>query len=87
MPTVPPPDIPSFTGMSPAASEALGAYLRRLSTWASQEIDKKVGKDEATPRIILSASDQKPPTTVFSVTVDHTGALAATAIPLGGGRP
>jgi hypothetical protein len=87
MPTQAPPDVPTFSGMSPPASQALSDFLRRLSTWAYQEIDKKVPKDEATAHVILSSSDQKPVTTIFAITVDHTGAITASPIPLGSGKP
>jgi hypothetical protein len=87
MPTTQPPDLPPLTGMSPAAAQTLGDYLRRLRTWAYQEVDRAIKKDEAAPQVILSASDQKNPTAIFSLTVDHTGATHVTQIPLGGGKP
>jgi hypothetical protein len=73
--------------MSPAAAQALSDYLRRLATWAYHEIDRKIGKDEATPGVLLSASDEKIPKHIFKLTVDHTGASHVTAVPLGGANP
>jgi hypothetical protein len=81
MPTVAPPDVPQ--GLDPTAA----AYLRRLATWAYQEIDKKVPKAEAVPQLLLSASDQKPPIAVHALTINAAGAIAATSVALGGGKP
>ena len=81
MPTQRPPDVPA-TVPQPVAD-----YLRRLATWAYQEIDRKIPKDEATLHVLLAPSDQKPPTTVFSITVDHTGAMKIASVALGGGKP
>jgi hypothetical protein len=87
MPTTPPPDVPSLTGMSPAASAALGAYLRRLSAWAGQEIDKKIGKDEPVPQVLLYPITQKTPTAVFGIVVNDSGVMATQPVPFGGGKP
>ena len=81
MPTQAPPDIPANVP-APVAD-----YLRRLSTWAYQELDRKISRNEATPAVLFSASDEKPPKHIFSLTVDHTGASHVTPVPLGGGAP
>lgn len=83
MPTQPPPDLPASSQISPLLSD----YLRRLSTWAFQEINKKVTKDEATPHVIFAASDQKQPTSTFKLTVDSTGTVGVSQVPLGKGKP
>jgi hypothetical protein len=87
MPTTPPPDVPSLAGMSPAANEALAAYLRRLAAWAAQEIDKKIGKTEPVPQIMLYPATQKTPQAVFAIVVNDTGIMATQRIPFGGGQP
>jgi hypothetical protein len=81
MPTTAPPDVPH--GLDPKAAD----YLRRLATWAFQEIDKKVPKAEAVPQLLLSASDQKPPTSIHALTINAAGAITATSVALGGGKP
>lgn len=87
MPTVPPPDVPAFTGMSPAAAQALGDYLRRLATWAGQEIDKKIGKAEPVPQVMLYPATQKTPQAVFGIVVNDSGVIATQRVPFGGGQP
>lgn len=87
MPTVPPPDVPNLSGMSPAASQALGDYLRRLATWAGQEIDKKIGKTEPVQQVMLYPVNQKTPTVVWSIVVNDAGVMATQRVPLGGGKP
>lgn len=87
MPTVPPPDVPSFSGMSPAASQALANYLRRLATWAGQEIDKKIGKTDPVQQIMLYPATQKTPQAVFAIIVNETGVIATQRVPFGGGQP
>jgi hypothetical protein len=81
MPTQAPPDIPANV------PKEVADYLRRLATWAYQEIDRKISKNEATPAVLFSASDEKIPVHVFKLTVDHTGASHVTAVPLGGANP
>ena len=81
MPTQAPPDIPS--GLDPKVAD----YLRRVNTWAFQEIDGKVSKTEPAPALMLSPSDQKQPNTVFRISVDSSGNLSTTQVPLGGGKP
>jgi hypothetical protein len=81
MPTQAPPDIPSK--VPPDVAD----YLRRLSTWAYQEIDRKISKNEATPGVLFSASDEKPPKHIFLLTVDHAGATHVTPVSLGGSNP
>jgi hypothetical protein len=81
MPTPPPPDPPA------SIPQPIADYLRRLSLWAYQELDGKVPKAEAVPQLLLSASDQKPPVAVHALTINAAGAIAATAVTLGGGKP
>jgi hypothetical protein len=81
MPTIAPPDVPP--GLDPKAAD----FLRRLATWAYQEIDKKVPKAEAVPQLLLSASDQKPPTSVHALTINALGSISVVSVPLGKGAP
>ena len=81
MPTSPPPEIPSDV------DPKLAGYLRRLGAWAFQEIDAKVPKNEAVAQLLLNPSDQKPPKTVYSLTVKSTAptVVQVTQVPLGKG--
>jgi hypothetical protein len=81
MPTSRAPDVP------PSVPQPIADYLRRLSLWAYQEIDKKISRDEGEPHVLLYPSDQKPPKAVFAVTVNSAGTIAATSAPLGTGKP
>ena len=81
MPTVPPPDVP------PNTPDNVADYLRRLRTWAFTELEKKIPKDEAVPQVLLSASDQRPPTKVHALTINAAGAIASTSVALGTGKP
>ena len=83
MPSTQAPDVPSL----PSMPQALIDYLRRLRTWAYQEIDDKIARTEAVPFVLLSASDEKNPTTVFKLSVDSSGAIQVTQVPLGRGKP
>jgi acyl-homoserine lactone acylase PvdQ len=87
MPTQAPPDVPLFPNMSPAASQALADYLRRLSTWAYQEINRKIAKDEATAHLILAAYDVKQNPNIFQIEVTSSGTLQANPVALGGANP
>lgn len=81
MPTQRPPDVP------PNVPQPVADYLRRLATWAYQEIDAKVPKEEAVPHLLLSPITQKPPTAIFEIVVNDAGAMATQRVPLGGGKP
>lgn len=81
MPTQRPPDVPSNV------PQPVADYLRRLATWAYQEIDAKIPKDEATAHLILAAYDVKANPKVFRIEVTNSGALQANDVPLGGGKP
>jgi hypothetical protein len=81
MPTTAPPDVP------PNTPQPVADYLRRFGTWAYQQIDSKVPQNAGVPSILLLPSDQKTPTTVFKLTVDSSGDLHVTKVPLGGGQP
>lgn len=80
MPTVRPPELPG--SIDPRTAE----YLRRLMTWAYQELERKIPKDEATRHVLLQAYDVNPGK-VYEVRVTNAGALQANALPLGGGKP
>lgn len=81
MPTSPPPEIPQDVDPNVAR------YLRRLGTWAFQEIDAKVPKNEAVAQLLLNPSDQKPPKAVYALTVKNTAptVVQVNPVPLGKG--
>jgi hypothetical protein len=81
MPVQPPPSVPSDV------PQPVADYLRQLNLWAYQELNKAIRKDEATSQLILAAYDQKQNPNVFRITISNSGALTATQVPLGGGRP
>lgn len=81
MPTRPPPDPP------PTVDQPLADYLRRLSLWAMQEIDKKIGKTEPTQQVLLTPITQKTPTVVWALVVNDAGAIAVQRVPFGSGKP
>lgn len=83
MATVPPPPIPQLTGLPKPLQE----YLQRFSAWAVQEVDKRIDKNEAVPGVLILPTDVKPPNAVFRMSLDHTGTLSVTQIPLGKGKP
>ena len=76
-----PPPIP------PSVPKDVADYLRRLSFWAAQQLDTKVGKDEPQQQVMLYPSNEKIPSTVWGIIVDDTGAVAVQRVPLGGGNP
>jgi len=81
MPTSPPPDIPHT--VDPKNAE----YLRRLILWMRTELEKRPLTGEAATALLLTPSDQKKPSTVWSLTVNSTGVVSTTQVPLGGGKP
>jgi hypothetical protein len=58
-------------------------YLQRFSAWMAHELFKTVTTDQAVSKILLLASDEKPPKHAFQLTVNSGGALSVTAVPLG----
>ena len=83
MATVPPPPIPQLTGLPKPLQE----YLQRFSAWAYHEVDRRIDKEEAVPGVLILPTDVKPPRAVFRMSVDHTGTVTTTQIPLGTGKP
>lgn len=61
-------------------------YLQRFSAWVSNELFTTISSNTAAPQVLLSASDEKPPKHIFSLTVNSGGALSVTAVSLGGAR-
>jgi hypothetical protein len=68
-------------------SPQLVDYLRRHRTWAMQEIEKAIKKEEATAHLLLAAYDVKANPKIFRIEVTNAGALQANNAPLGGGKP
>jgi len=81
MATQRPPQIPP--GVPPEVAD----YLRRLTLWAVQEMDKKMAKDEPVQQLMLFPVTQKTPNVVWGIVVDDSGAVAVQSVPLGGPNP
>jgi hypothetical protein len=81
----PPPDLPSM----PDVSSTLTSYLRNFALWCRHGFADKLSASNALPGVMLQAYDAPAGTTpkVFLIQVSTAGAITATAIPLGGGRP
>jgi hypothetical protein len=77
----PPPELPS----DPKMSDTLAQYLRTFSLWCRHGFADKLSVSTAAPGILLQATDD--PTKIFMLQVNAAGALTATAVALGGGRP
>ena len=77
----PPPDLPSM----PDVSDALTGYLRNFALWCRHGFADKLSVSTAASGLMLQASDD--PTKIFMIQVSAAGAITATAIPLGGGKP
>lgn len=77
----PPPDLPSMPEVGPT----LSSYLRRFSTWANQQISRKVPLNTAVNGILLSAYDAPAGSlpNVYLVQVHQNGAIVTTLIPPG----
>ena len=81
----PPPELPNM----PEVSTTLSDYLRRLSLWCRSGFADKLSASTALPGVMLQASDAAPGTTpnVFMIQVSTAGAITATPVALGGGKP
>jgi hypothetical protein len=69
----------------PDVSNTLTGYLRNFSLWARHGFADKLSVTTAAPGLMLQATDD--PTKIFIVQVDSAGAITATAVGLGGGKP
>jgi hypothetical protein len=81
----PPPDLPSM----PDVSDTLSNYLRTFSLWCRHGFADKISGSTAQPGMLLQANDAPAGTTpkVFLIHVNSAGAISATPVPLGGGKP
>ena len=77
----PPPELPS----DPKTSDVLSNYLRSFSLWCRHGFADKLSVTTAAPGLMLQATDD--PTKIFVVQVDSAGAITATAVGLGKGKP
>jgi hypothetical protein len=77
----PPPELPN----DPKMSDTLAQYLRTFSLWCRHGFADKISATTAQPGIMLQATDD--PTKIFMIHVNAAGAITATVIPLGGGKP
>jgi hypothetical protein len=75
----PPPDLPSIPGLN----DQLAQYLRNFSLWCRGGFRERQDMNVAAPGVLLLSPGGK----VFQVTVSDAGAVTATAVPLGGGKP
>jgi hypothetical protein len=81
----PPPDLPSM----PDVSDTLTGYLRNFSLWCRHGFADKISGTTAQPGVMLMANDAPAGTTpaVFLIQVNSAGAIVATPMPLGSGKP
>ena len=81
----PPPDVPYDPGMS----ETLVGYLRNFALWCRHGFADKLSGSTALPGVLVQAYDAPDGTIpkVFVIRVNTAGAISATPIALGGGRP
>ena len=81
----PPPDLPSM----PDVSDTLTGYLRNFSLWCRHGFADKLSGSTALPGVMLQANDAAAGTTpkVFLIQVNTAGAISATPVALGGGKP
>jgi hypothetical protein len=81
----PPPDLPSM----PDVSTTLTGYLRTFSLWCRHGFADKISATMAQPGVMLMANDAPAGTTpaVFMIQVNSAGAIVATPMPLGSGKP
>ena len=77
----PPPELPS----DPKTSDVLSQYLRNFSLWCRHGFADKLSISTAAPGLMLQATDD--PTKIFVIQVNAAGAITATSIALGGGKP
>lgn len=81
----PPPDLPSM----PEVSNTLSDYLRTFSLWCRHGFADKISGTTALPGVLLQAYDAPAGTipAVFLIQVNSAGAISATPVALGGGKP
>jgi hypothetical protein len=81
----PPPDLPS----DPQMSTQLSGYLRNFSLWCRNMFQDRLPANTALPGVLLQAYDATPGTNpnVFLIRVNSAGAISATQVALGEGRP
>jgi hypothetical protein len=81
----PPPDLPNM----PDVSTTLSGYLRNFALWCRHGFADKISATTAQPGLMLQAYDAPAGTIpkVFMIQVNSAGAISATPIPLGGGKP
>ena len=73
----------------PDISSTLTGYLRNFSLWCRHGFADKVSGTVAQPGLMLMANDAPAGTTpaVFMIQVKTAGAIVATPMPLGSGKP
>jgi hypothetical protein len=81
----PPPELPNM----PEVGTTLSDYLRRFSLWCRNGFADKLSSTSALPGVMLQAYDAAAGTTpkVFIIRVNTAGAISATPVALGGGKP
>ena len=81
----PPPDLPNM----PDVSTTLSGYLRTFSLWCRHGFADKISGSTAQPGLMLQANDTPAGATpkVFLIQVTSAGAIVATPMPLGSGKP
>lgn len=81
----PPPDLPSM----PDVSSTLTNYLRNFALWCRHGFADKISGTTALPGVMLQAYDAPAGTIpkVFIIRVNTAGAISATPIALGSGKP
>lgn len=81
----PPPDLPNM----PDVSDTLSRYLRTFALWCRNGFADKLSSTQALPGVMLQAYDAPAGTTpaVFLIQVNSAGAISASPIALGGGKP
>ena len=81
----PPPALPAM----PDVSSTLTNYLTNFSLWCRHGFADKLSVSTAQPGLLLQAHDAAPGSVpkVFLVQVNTAGAITATAVPLGSGKP
>ena len=77
----PPPDLPAMSDVS----DTLSQYLRTFALWCRHGFADKISATAAAPGVMLQATDD--PTKIFMLQVNAAGAISATPIALGGGKP
>ena len=81
----PPPDLPSMPDVSPTMT----AYLRTFALWCRHGFADKLSVSTAAPGLLVQANDAAPGSVpkVFLIQVSTAGAITATPVPLGSGKP